>query len=111
MPGSEKWKLSLLGGGEGMGSVSCEGDLLSCRLGLTLRKPLAAREELLTSPFLRPSVTLLERHESKSEECESFPVFILKHTFDRMKGGLTFRHKIQKRSLSPGEQGVGEQCP
>lgn len=43
---------------------TCVGDFLSCRLGLTLRKPLAARDELLASPFLRPSVALRERHAS-----------------------------------------------
>lgn len=35
---------------------TCVGDLLSCRFGLTLRKPLAAKEEVMSSPFLRPSV-------------------------------------------------------
>lgn len=40
---------------------------MSCRLGRTLRKPLAARDELLTSPFLRPSVTLRDRQESGEE--------------------------------------------
>lgn len=38
-------------------------DFLSCRLGLTLRKPLAARDELMASPFLRPSVALQDRQE------------------------------------------------
>lgn len=46
---------------------TCVGDFLSCRLGLTLRKPLAARDELLASPFLRPSVTLRDRQESKDK--------------------------------------------
>lgn len=44
------------------------GDFLSCKLGLTLRKPLAARDELLASPFLRLSVTLCERQESKDKK-------------------------------------------
>lgn len=46
---------------------TCVGDFLSCRLGLTLRKPLAARDELLASPFLSPSVTLRDRQESKDK--------------------------------------------
>lgn len=45
---------------------TCVGDFLSCKLGLTLRKPLAARDELLASPFLRPSVTLCARQESEN---------------------------------------------
>lgn len=45
-------------------TFTCVGDFFSCRLGLTLRKPLAARDELLASPFLRPSVTLRDRQES-----------------------------------------------
>lgn len=44
------------------------GDFLSCKLGLTLRKPLAARDELLASPFLRLSVTLCERQESNDKK-------------------------------------------
>lgn len=46
---------------------TCVGDFLSWRLGLTLRKPLAARDEPPASPFLRPSVTLLDRQESEDE--------------------------------------------
>lgn len=46
---------------------TCEGDFLSCRLGLTLRKPLAASDELLASPFLRPSVALCDRQESEDK--------------------------------------------
>lgn len=42
-------------------------DFFSCRLGLTLRKPLAARDELPASPFLRPSVTLRDRQESEEK--------------------------------------------
>lgn len=53
------------------------GDFLSCRLGLTLRKPLAAREEPQASPFLRPSVTLLDRQESEDEVEEDFIVLQL----------------------------------
>lgn len=49
-----------------MRRFTCVGDFLSCRLGLTLRKPLAARDELLASPFLRPSVALRDRQESAS---------------------------------------------
>lgn len=44
--------------------ITCVGDFLSCRLGLTLRNPLAARDELLASPFFKPSVTLRDRQES-----------------------------------------------
>lgn len=50
-----------------MRHFTCVGDFLSCRLGLTLRKPLAARDELLASPFLRPSVTLRDRQESEDK--------------------------------------------
>lgn len=40
------------------------GDFLSCRLGLTLRKPLALKDEFPASPFLNPSATLRERQAS-----------------------------------------------
>lgn len=48
------------GGEDGRGEVGLTGvgDLLSCRLGRTLLKPLAAREEVAASPFLRASVAL-----------------------------------------------------
>jgi hypothetical protein len=36
-------------------------------LGLTLLKPLAAKEEVVTSPFLRLSVALYDCHTSNSE--------------------------------------------
>lgn len=44
--------------------ITTVGDFFSCRLGLTLRKPLALRDELLASPFLIPSDTLRERQAS-----------------------------------------------
>lgn len=50
-----------------MRRCTCVGDFLSWRLGLTLRKPLAASEELLASPFLKPSVALRDRQESGDE--------------------------------------------
>lgn len=58
-------------------------DFFSCKLGLTLRKPLAARDELLASPFLRPSVTLCERQESEDKEM----VNIIKRGYFIVKDG------------------------